>query len=76
MITTVRLTTTTLSEERATMIQINMVGGIHIRIDPIVPRGILYGRGAAGYLILNRTNAMNSKIIPKQYKKFSAAIVS
>lgn len=66
----------TLSDESESTTPINMVGGMHITIAPIVPIGILYGRGADGAMILNRTNVMNSSIIPKQYRKFSAATIS
>ena len=66
----------TLSVERANTMQINMVGGIHIRMAPIVPTGILHGWDANGCFTRNHTNARNSKIILKQYKKFSAATIS
>ncbi|KAK2991279.1 hypothetical protein RJ640_024544 [Escallonia rubra] len=74
--TAITLTTMTLSEDRAKTTQINIVGGIHIRMAPAVPTGILYGRDAAGCFILSRIKAMNSRIIPKQYRKFSAATIS
>ncbi|KAF4378544.1 hypothetical protein F8388_022365 [Cannabis sativa] len=68
-----RLTNITLTEERTNTTHIKMVGGTHIRMAPTVPTGILKGRDAAGCLILIKINAMNSKIIPKQYKKITTA---
>lgn len=64
------------SVESANTAKINMVGGVHIRMAPTVPTGILSGRDVLGHFIRNHINAMNSKIIPKQYKKFSAATIS
>ena len=66
MIIITMLTAATLRDESATTAQISMVGGIHMRIEPVVPIGILYGLDAAGCFILILTNAINSKIIPTQ----------
>ena len=76
MNTAIKLMTKILTDEKYNTKPTVIVGGVHKRIAPNVPPRILKGRGALGRLILNNMNAMNSMIIPKQYKKFSAATIS
>ncbi|GAA0184395.1 hypothetical protein LIER_31683 [Lithospermum erythrorhizon] len=60
------LVTMTFRVARANTTMIKMVGGIHIKNDPIVPNGILKGLKVAGCSIPVFTKAANSMIIPKQ----------